>query len=892
MKDLPVNPVLAAIAEAGAEGWMAEIRARVESSADPHAAASGLAALARHSRPAFQRLIRHPAALQSLVGVFSHSRFLTQLVMREPEAIEALISSRDMSWPVGRAAFVSRARQAAARVPFGQLGARLSAFRHRQLLRILLRDIYSLATLGETTAELSHLADAILEIAYEQVRQQIWPATREMPGEFCVIALGKLGAEELNYSSDIDLMFLFRAEPAGSEHKADFRRLVHGVTALLSEPTSGGPSYRVDLRLRPEGRSGDVVISAAAAQRYYSQRARDWELQMLIKARVAAGSEALGQSLLRFVEPLIYRTTLDFRAVESVAESRTRIHEKAASAEKNAGQPGWDVKLAPGGIRDIEFLVQCLQRLHGGAEPWVRHGGTLLALSRLRDKDLISPSEYSALAAAYECFRMVEHRLQAEEDRQTHRLPATREGVDLLARRLRRSSFPVESGGELERLLADHAARVHAIYGAVISDSARSATDSAPPRSARGDADVYLEKLQRAGFTQPLTEDQQQALSVICASSPWLAEELMRRPEHLVAAADPAPPDSASARVYFQRRQFQILAASLIADSPIFAMPIFATLEQLSALAAEMIRISFDVAVAQTMEAMGEPAAPGTMMVISLGRLGVLEFDLGSDADLVFVLPDEAERALPFWTRVAEQIIQWLGAYTGDGTLFAVDSRLRPLGRDGTLVQLERHYLEYFARTAEAWEGIAYMKARAVAGDEERGTRFLGRLQIADWERYGRGGRSRSDLRRMRMRLERELGLANPLKAGPGGYYDIDFALLYLRLTEAGVFYPALNTPSRISIVSGMGQVSAEDAEFLLRSATLYRAIDHGLRLQSGQPGTQLPTAAARLDQLSSMVRRWIVRPAGSDRAEWDLRVELAQVQLRTREYFDRLFHD
>src|SRR5450755_2315363 len=132
--------------------------------------------------------------------------------------------------------------------------------------------------------------------------------------------------------------------------------------------------------------------TAAWAKSYYQERARDWEKQMLIKARVCAGDQSLGRELLEFVEPLIYSTTLDFRAVEAVSEARERISEKLAAKRAHAGL---DIKLTPGGIRDIEFLVQCLQRLHGGRETWVRHGGTLFALSRVHDKNLLSASERS-----------------------------------------------------------------------------------------------------------------------------------------------------------------------------------------------------------------------------------------------------------------------------------------------------------------------------------------------------------------------------------------------------------------------------------------------------------------------------------------------------------------
>src|SRR5436305_14297283 len=142
---------------------------------------------------------------------------------------------------------------------------------------------------------------------------------------------------------------------------------------------------------------------------------------MLIKARISAGESEPGAALLEFVEPLIYQSSLDFRAVEAVSETRQRISEKLAA--RRGPQSGLDVKLTPGGIRDIEFLVQCLQRLHGGRELWVRHGGTVFALFRLRDKDFLSGSEYARLVSAYEFLRNLEHRLQFDQDRQVHTLP-------------------------------------------------------------------------------------------------------------------------------------------------------------------------------------------------------------------------------------------------------------------------------------------------------------------------------------------------------------------------------------------------------------------------------------------------------------------------------------
>jgi glutamate-ammonia-ligase adenylyltransferase len=274
------------------------------------------------------------------------------------------------------------------------------------------------------------------------------------------------------------------------------------------------------------------------------------------------------------------------------------------------------------------------------------------------------------------------------------------------------------------------------------------------------------------------------------------------------------------------------------------------------------------------------------MMVIALGRLGHREFDLGSDADLVFVIPDADAPALRFWTSVAERMIQTISSYTGEGVMFAIDTRLRPSGGEGDLVQTEGLYKSYFSSHAEAWEGISYMKSRGVAGNVERATEFLHELQDVDWRRYGQSMRSRKELAEMRARLEREQGQRNPLKAGAGGYYDIDFALMYLRLKGAGIFFKVLNTPERIDVIEKMGHLDREDADFLRDAATFYRAIDHGQRISVGHAEGSLPASQAQLAMLTALVQRW----APADLREERLESALHEVRQRTRQFFNRLF--
>ena len=178
------------------------------------------------------------------------------------------------------------------------------------------------------------------------------------------------------------------------------------------------------------------------------------------------------------------------------------------------------------------------------------------------------------------------------------------------------------------------------------------------------------------------------------------------------------------------------------------------------------------------------------------------------------------------------------------------------------------------------------MKSRAVAGNLERATDFLHRLQEVDWRRYGQSGRSRQQLAQMRARLEKEQGPRNPLKAGAGGYYDIDFALMYLRLKGAGIFYRVLNTPARLDVIEQMGHLEREDADFLRDAAVFYRAIDHGLRVSSGYAGGHLPAAPSQSELLAELVRRWTPNHLHDQRLD----LKLNEIRQKTRAFFNRIF--
>lgn len=761
------------------------------------------------------------------------SRVLYEDALRHPEWLQS----------VDRLDNVLTADQFSARQ---RPGESLAHTRRRELMRIVVRDGLKLGSLEEITSELSNLADALITSALHRCA---------VSSNLAVIALGKLGGCELNYSSDIDLMFVGDCSD---------RKLPGEVVRLLSEYTESGAAYRVDLRLRPEGALGELCLSAASAQTYYSTRARDWELQMFIKARVCAGHRATGETLLRSVQPLIYSHSIDLSAIEAISFAREQWNDRLARSHLR--ERGINVKFAPGGIRDIEFLVQCLQRLHGARDPAVREGSTLRALHCLHDRGLLSGSEFQLLTDAYTFLREVEHRLQLAEDRQVHTVPDAPDNAQLLR--------------ELTDVLED----VRSLYRRIIH-----AQRSLPPNANAAPGNADAAPSQRPAFSLP------PFLAELLIQHPEYEADLQREAEHptrrWVFEGMTAPLNDIDVlRRFFRREMFRIQVASVRNHDPIFQI-----LDATSALAEFVIARAYRIAREQSLaharlhatasKPFGEPV--NDMSVVALGRLGMREFDLGSDADLVFIIPDSESERQPFWTRVAAHLIEILAAYTGEPSVLAIDSRLRPYGREGTLVQTESKYVEYFGRDAEAWEGMAYMKARGVAGDTERTTEFLVQLQRVDWRRYGQGGRSKQDLRQMRLRLQREIGVSAPLKAGEGAYYDADFILMYLRLKGAGLFFKSLNTPERIDIVEKMGHLESSDANLLLESTSFFRALDHAIRVVMGRREGKLPADKAARQMVAELVNRW----TGESGTVTALEDRVGGVQARVRRLFNAVFH-
>ncbi len=422
-------------------------------------------------------LKKAPRSFEMIIRLFGTSPALSQTLIRNPEYFDWLYDPfvLDRTW--GKEDFHNEIDAVLEQTQYSTSALNtLRRFKRRQMLRIGVRDMLSLSDLEETTRDISFLADVCLEwamrVAYRELKVKFGEPQCETNvsqlSSFVVIGMGKLGGLELNYSSDIDVMFVYLEEgksSGGSEKSIDnhrfFTRLAERMLQILSSMTSEGTVYRVDTRLRPEGATGPLVRSLESFEHYYATWGRAWERQALIKARAVAGDIALGEHFLKTLNPFIYRRYMDYQAIEEMKAIKLRIEEEVTRKGENAR----DVKLGVGGIREIEFGVQILQLLYGGKIESLRQRGTLGAIRSLQQEGLLKKEDVDLLKEAYVFLRRVEHLLQLEQERQTHVLPEDLERLDLLARRLGYASK--------EKFLEQHQAytkKVHSFYQNVFSD--------------------------------------------------------------------------------------------------------------------------------------------------------------------------------------------------------------------------------------------------------------------------------------------------------------------------------------------------------------------------------------------------------------------------------------
>lgn len=427
------------------------------------------------------RLFRDsPKSLDLVLTLFGSSQYLSDVLIRYPQDLHWLLEPGVLRRERSKEELVEELDGLLARARSQQrVWTALRRFKMRETLRIGLQDLLSNLDLTGVTQQLSLMADVTLQRAYELCRDELVrrhgePRCVGSSGDkvcgFTIIGMGKLGGEELNFSSDIDLLFVYEGEgetaglagPSGaligrvSNHEF-FTRLGESVIKAIGELTSEGRVFRVDMRLRPEGRAGPLAYSLRGYELYYESWGQTWERMALIKARPVAGDPTLGKTFLKLVAPFVYRRSLDYSAIGEIRAMKDRINAKVERDQETFRH----VKLGYGGIREVEFIVQTFQLLYGASDPWIREPNTLRALQRLAERRHVTTDEHATLASAYTFLRTVEHRLQILHYLQTHTLPTDQESLIKLARRLGYS--PDRSSDPALALQQDHQRHIQGV---------------------------------------------------------------------------------------------------------------------------------------------------------------------------------------------------------------------------------------------------------------------------------------------------------------------------------------------------------------------------------------------------------------------------------------------
>ena len=742
-------------------------------------------------------------AEERLARLRAGSRTLSEFVERDERAA-ALATSDERLPPPDE----YKVAMAAALDEAGFAGLRLE--KRRRLLQIAALDLAGEIGMEEVGAALADLAGACLNAGL---------AAAGAPNDLCVIGMGKLGGRELNYASDIDVMFVTRGDPSAATKAAG------ELLRALGEFSPEGQAFRIDVDLRPEGRSGALVRSLDGFFEYYRRWAHDWEHQALIKARPVAGDMELGREFGVGVRPLVYPPEVSPERVAAVRAMKERVESHAAqTARRKRSEAHEDVKLGPGGIRDIEFSVQLFQLVHGGSDPNVRSENTLETLSALVEGGYVADQDGAGLAVAYKWLRTVEHRLQLWQERQVHRLPSSVDERARIARTLGFKDAPAASAVERfddrhRAVLADVRGRFEKLFYRPMIESlagvgAHRLSDEAlierlrvlgfrdVRRAARTLASLVAGTSRRAKALRVLTP----AMLRWLASSPLpdeglfsflrLGESMGDRIDSLSALRDNPPGLALLAKVLGSGRLLGDVLIhvpeeiALIAEGP-------GGSKNRTTSTHDRDRLIHEARSTLSWRNPDQRVA-GLRRFKRRGMLEVALDDIAGEADTESVgvrlsyiadacLQTAVEevgfplavigmgklggRELNYASDVdvmfvhtgdpqaaehaAESMLKIIGAVTPEGQAFDIDASIRPEGKSGLLARSIEYCVEYYERWAQTWEHQALIKARVAAGDSEVGSRF-----VAETRRHAFpevvAPEALLDIRHLKARMERE----------------------------------------------------------------------------------------------------------------------------------------
>ena len=767
----------------------------------------------------------------------------------------------------------------------------LRLWKGRQMIRIALREIANVAPLEETTAELSQVAEICIRQVLAHWNEELRRKLGSPETEFAVLGLGKLGGGELNHSSDIDLIFFYGEEgqlsPRLSYHEF-FNRLSGKILDTFSSSHPEGSLFRIDLRLRPEGSAGPLARSLESMAHYYYGFGETWERVALIKARGVAGDRELAYEFLRQHQPFIYPRSPTPDLLDEIANIKRRIERDVVGHEALDR----DVKLGRGGIREIEFVVQTLQFIHGARHAFLQESSTLRALQGMAQLELLPKKDVLELDRAYRFLRRTEHRLQIEAEQQTHTVPTEPDQVGTLA-----SSLGFDSRAKFSKELRQEMQRVHAIFRRVIAEAPSTRQPETIDLSAFGNAEQAGRAIERLGQGSRTVHVSPRTKQVFRKLRPLLVAQLSQIADpdttltHLVRFVEAYGLRNMLFELLVTNPNLLKLLVTTFDDSRFAAdllvrhpqlledttrdgklegeIDVAGHLHQLEAAPRkddgfDYVRAYRQAQLLRTLlrDVVGLTDLPGLcreqaslaeaclvhlaerigaedLTIVALGKFGGCEITYGADLDVLLVGGN---------IRAAQRLLSIVAQPSPEGYLPRVDARLRPEGEKGPLVSPLESYFRYYNSRAQQWELQALTRARPLFGPLQN--EFIEMAQTA-WRRIGQLPDLHPKINEMLLRIRRERSIGADFvnfKTGTGGIIEAEFLIQAMQM-RANIWQP--NWTTALALLSTRGLFRRDEAADLQSAYYLLRKCESILRRYENVSVSTLPNDPAELLRLT-----------------------------------------
>ncbi|MBC8258158.1 MAG: hypothetical protein H8E38_04005 [SAR324 cluster bacterium] len=859
----------------------------------------------------------------ALIYIFGRSNFLANRLKRNPQLADALLDSGFLLQKKRLEVMENELRKRLGQLTeysLPEFKNILRCYKYEEYLRITVRDLAQLCPFKETLEELSAIAICCLRAALSgitehelgikyidanaspQVTSEIsskasldnYYVNSQQTYPFMILGMGKLGGNELNYSSDLDLIFIHDHEPLSGDPERDYKMRMKAARTLIevmSELTEEGFLARMDMRLRPGGERAPLVQSLDEMEYYYTASGELWERQALIKAVPVAGARQSGIDVMSIITPFVYRSLLDEGVLRDVEKVKERIE------EEHLRESYLNVKLGVGGIREIEFFVQTFQLLYGGAKIELRVPGTLDGLQKLRQAELIPDRDADTLEKAYLFLRRVEHYLQLREEQQTHTLASDLEQQQEISRNLGYIELDIEKAqqhflsdlkdimGGVRAIFSGLFSRKHMEIEAAIRSSARinkfsveeqlfieSFSQQLAPQLSENTKNSFQRLFEavgpKIGYYRKLSKypSSLSRLMRIAETSEMLWNYLLNHLELLEQLDNSTLEISAekwTAQLeemlknqagdeeaeIDQLRQFKHTITFLLGSAEMEGVLSYErTRKGLTLLAEVIVQAAFRLSLKCLTQRYGElknkNGESGQFAIIGLGKLGGRELTYHSDLDLIFIHSGDGisngSRVVgsqEFWIKLIQRLISCLSTMTSIGYAYKLDARLRPSGNAGVLVTPLDQYLKYH-ETSQPWEHQALIKGRIIGGIGE--TSWLQKVEVGIRNAVYEWTPPRDmneQIHHFRQRKEQELsgekGNHRNIKEGRGGLLDIEYLTQALQLKYAHNF-PQLQSTRTLDALRELSKLTIlkkEEAESLQYNYKLLRLIENGLRL-------------------------------------------------------------